>query len=176
MKEFVLICDTCKRCKHENIAYLGLLQPLPIPDQAWTSVSIDFVEGLPRLEGKDNILVVVDRLTKFAHFIELAHPYTTQEVARVFLDRVVALHGVPKFIISDRDKIFTSLLWQELMKALRTKLNTFTAYHPQSDGQTERVNQSLETYLRCVCIVQPKGWHRWLPWPNSCITLTTTPP
>jgi len=90
------------------VAYLGLLQPLPISEQSWTSVSMDFVEGLPKSEGMDCILVVVDRLTKYAHFIRLTHPYTAQEVARAFMDRVVAVHGVPKSIISDRDKVFTS--------------------------------------------------------------------
>ena len=121
---------------------------------------MDFVEGLLKSEGRDNILVVVDWLTKFAHFI--AHPYIAKDVARAFLDRVVKLHGTPKYIILDRDRIFTSLMWQELMKALGTKLSMSTAYHPQSDGQTERVNKSLETYLRCVCLLQPKEWHRWL--------------
>lgn len=171
IKELVRRCDTCKRCKSETVAYPGLLQPLPIPDQAWTNISMDFVEGLPRSEGRDSILVVVDRLTKFAHFIGLTHPYTAQDVARVFLDRVIKLHGAPKIIVSDRDIIFTSLMWQELMKSLGTKLNLSTAYHPQSDGQTERVNQSLETYLRCVCLLQPKEWHKWLSlaqwWYNS---------
>ena len=89
----------------------SLLQPLPIPSQAWTSVSIDFIEGLPKSERNDSILVVVDRLTKFAHFIGLTHPYTAQEMARVFLDQVVKLHGTPKSIISNCDKIFTSLMW-----------------------------------------------------------------
>ena len=95
---------------------------------------MDFIEGLSKSERKDNILVIIDRLTKFAHFIGLAHPYTAQEVVKVFMDQVVALHGVPKSIISDRDKIFTSPLWQELMKALGTKLNMSIAYHSQSDG------------------------------------------
>lgn len=103
IKGLVQACDTCKRCKSKTVAYPGLLQPLPIPEQAWLNVSMDFVEGLSKSEGKDSILVVVDRLTKFAHFIGLTHPYTAQEVARVFLDRVVKLHGTPKTIISDRD-------------------------------------------------------------------------
>ena len=132
---------------------------------------MDFIEGLPKSKEKDNILVIVDQLTKFTHFIGLAHPYTAKEVAWVFLDQVIAVHGIPKTIIFDHDKIFTSLLWQELMKALRIKLNISTAYHPQSDGQTEWVNQSLETYLRRVCILQRKAWHRWLTlaqwWYNS---------
>ena len=93
------------------MASLGLLKPLAIPKQAWESVSLDFVEGLPRSKGKDCILIVVDRFMKFAHFISLSHSYTAQEVARVFFDQVVKLHGTPKTIVFDRDKIFTSLLW-----------------------------------------------------------------
>ena len=95
VKEYVRECDVCKRCKIELIPYPGLLQPLPIPEQAWSSVSMDFIDGLPRSVGKDNVLVVVDRFTKFAQFIGLSHPYIAQEVARVFLDRVVKLHGIP---------------------------------------------------------------------------------
>lgn len=162
VRGFVLACDTCNRCKHENVAYTGLLQPLPIPDQAWSSVSMDFIEGLPKSERNDNILVVVDRFSKFAHFIGLAHPYIDQEVAKAYLDWVVALHEVPRTIVIDRDKIFTSVFWKEVMRSIGTKLNMSTTFHPQSDRQIEKVNQSLETYLRCVCILQPKGWHRWL--------------
>lgn len=95
---------------------------------------MDFIEGLPKSEGKDCIMVVVDRFTKFAHFIGLTHPYSAQEVARIFLDQVMKLHVVPHLIISDQDKIFTSLLWQELMKVLGVKLKMSTAYHPQTDG------------------------------------------
>ena len=84
--KFVLACDVCKRCKYETVAYPRLLQPLNIPGQAWESVSMDFIEGLPRSEGKDCIFVVVDRLSKFAYFMALTHPYTTHEVAWVFLD------------------------------------------------------------------------------------------
>ena len=161
----------CKRCKHETVAAPGLLQPLHIPNQAWKSVSMDFIKGLPKSEGKTCIFVVVDRFTKFAHFLGLSHPYITQEVAHIFLDQVVKLHGVPQTIISGRNKIFTSLLWQTLWKSLGGKLNLSTAYHPQSNGQTERVNQCFETYLRCLCLVHPGGWHKWLVvaqwWYNS---------
>ena len=144
------------------MAYPGLLQPLPIPAQAWISISMDFIEGLPKSKEEDSLLVVVDWFTKFAHYIGLTHPYIAQEVARIFLDQVVKLHGTPQSIVLDCDKIFTSLLWQELMKALGTNMNMSIAYRPQSDGQTERINQSLETYLRCLCFLQPKGWHRRL--------------
>ena len=95
-----------------------MLRPLEVPEQAWEGISMDFVERLPKSIGKDVILIVVDRLTKFRHFLSLTHPFSAQEVARVFLDSVVKLHGVLKTIVSNRDKIFTSNFWQELFKKL----------------------------------------------------------
>ena len=94
---------------------------------------MDFVEGMPKLEGKDRVMVVVDKFTKFAQFISLAHRYTAKEVARVFVDRVVNQYGVPSIIVSDRDKVFTSHFWRELMGSMGIKLNMSTAYHPQTD-------------------------------------------
>jgi transposase InsO family protein len=123
---------------------------------------MDFVEGLPKSQGKDVILVVVDRFTKYAHFISLNHPYTAQDVVTVFLDNVFKLHGLPRVILTDRDPIFTSNMWQSLFKALEVKFHLSSAYHPQTDGQTERVNQCLENYLRCMCFNSPKRWHYWL--------------
>jgi len=121
---------------------------------------MDFINGLPKSEGRDCIMVIVDRFTKYAHFIGLTQPYTTQEIAKVFLDQVVKLHEIPKAVVSNMDKIFTSLLWKELMGLLGIRLNMSTAYHPESDGQTERVNQCLETYLRCSCFLSLKSWHK----------------
>lgn len=103
-------------------------------------------------------MVIMDRFIKYAHFIGLTHPYTAQEIAKVFLDQVVKLHRIPKAIVSDWDKIFTSLPWKESMGLLGIRLNMLTAYHSKFDGQTERVNQYLETYLRCACFLQPKSW------------------
>jgi ribosomal protein L21E len=129
---------------------------------AWTHISMDFIEGLPKSQGKEVILVVVDRLTKYAHFISLSHPYTASDIAQLFLDNIFKLHGLPKVILTDRDPIFTSTMWQSLFKAMGVQLHLTSAYHPQTDGQTERVNQCLENYLRCMCFNSPKRWHYWL--------------
>jgi transposase InsO family protein len=135
-----------------------IISPLPIPSEAWTSVGIDFITGLPKLEGKEVIMVVVDRLTKYAHFIALAHPYSASTVAQTYLDNVYKFYGLPSSIVSDRDPIFTSRLWKELTTLLGIQLNMSTVYHPQSDGQTKRVNQCLESYLRNMLLEQPKKW------------------
>ncbi|XP_020169998.1 uncharacterized protein [Aegilops tauschii subsp. strangulata] len=100
---------------------------------------MDFVEGLPKSEGCDSIMVVVDRLTKFAHFVPLHHPSTTVQVARAFWEHIIKLNGVPRSIVSNRDKIFTTAIWRELLAAAGTKLLYSTSYHPQTDGQTERL-------------------------------------
>ena len=136
VKEFVRSCPVCQKNKSENTPYPGLLQPLPVPDMAWTHISMDFIEGLPKSQGKDVILVVVDRFTKYAHFISISHPYTAQDIVTIFLDNVFKLHGLPKIIVTDRDPIFTSNVWQALFKALEVKLHLSSAYHPQTDGQT----------------------------------------
>jgi hypothetical protein len=124
---------------------------------------MDFIEGLPKSQGKEVILVIVDRLTKSAHFITLAHPYTAQSVAQAFVDNVIKLHGPPISIVTDRDRIFTSDLWQQVFKSLDIKLKLSTAYHPQTDGQSERVNQCLEPYLCCMVFQYPKKWAAWIP-------------
>jgi hypothetical protein len=132
---------------------------------------MDFIDGLPKSEGYSVILVVVDRLTKYAHFMPLKHPYTSSSVALVLFNNIVKLHGVPKTIVSDRDKVFTSNVWKELFRLLDTQLCTSSSYHAPTGGQSERVNQCLETYLRCAVSSTPKQWLKWLPlaelWYNS---------
>lgn len=161
--QFIQQCPSCQRNKHENLPYPGLLQPLPIPERPWLHINMDFVGGLPVSAQHDTILVVVDRLTKMGHFISLAHPYSAKDVAQLFLDFIFNLHGMPATIVSDRDKVFTSLFWKELFQLLGTALHYSTAYHPQTDGQSERLIQCLEAYLRGMCADRPSSWKQWLP-------------
>lgn len=158
IQQFVSSCPTCQQAKSDRARYPGLLQPLPIPSMAWQSISMDFVEGLPPSGGKNCILVVVDRFSKYAHFLPLAHPYTALSVAKLFLQQVYRLHGLPDSIVSDRDRVFTSQLWQALFRLANVTLKMSTAYHPQTDGQTERVNQCMETFLRCFVSACPSKW------------------
>jgi transposase InsO family protein len=108
-------------------------------------------------------MVVVDKFTKYNHFIPLKHPYTTQSVAKQFLNQVYKLHGLPESIVSDRDSVFTSNFWKELFHLANVQLRLSSAYHRQSDGQSERVNRCMETYLRCFVSACPKKWIEWLP-------------
>lgn len=108
--------------------------------------------------------MVVDRLTKYGHFIPLKHPFTAQSVAHCFMSEVVRLHGIPGSIVSDQDKVFLSIFWNELFKLQGTQLMRSTAYHPQTHDQTEVVNKGVESYLRCFVNGKPHTWARWLPW------------
>jgi hypothetical protein len=160
---FVQNCEVCQKAKPDKARYPGLLQPLPVPEAAWDMVSLDFVEGLPKSGQFNCILVVVDKFSKMAHFIPLRHPFTTLSVAKAFMDSVYKLHGMPLSFISDRDRIFTSNLWKELFALAGVPLRMSSSYHPQTDGQTERVNQCMETYLRCFVHACPHKWSEWLP-------------
>lgn len=168
---YIKQCAICQHTKHSHQHPTGLLQPLPIPAGVWTDLSMDFIEGLPKSDGYSVILVVVDRLTKFAHFLPVKHPYSAITIATLFMDNVVKLHGLPQSIVTDRDTVFVSAFWKELFKLYKVQLNFSTAYHPQTDGQTERVNQCVEMYLRCAVQDSPKQWKAWLSlaelWYNS---------
>lgn len=164
VKSFVASCHTCQQNHYETQFPPGLLQPNVIPDGAWKCISMDFIEGMPKSAGKTVIFVVVDRLTKYGHFIPLSHPYTASTVAQHFVQAVFRLHGMPESIISDRDPIFLSNFWQEFFRLQGTKLSKSSAYHPQTDGQTENLNRTLEQYLRCVVGEKPQNWVVALPW------------
>lgn len=162
VQRLVQSCTVCQRAKPDRARYPGLLQPLPVPDSAFQVISMDFIEGLPRSGRFNSILVVVDKFSRFAHFIPLAHPFSASTVATAFMENVFKLHGAPEQIISDRDRIFNSNFWQQLFALTGTTLKMSSSYHPETDGQTERVNQCLEGYLRCFAHACPTKWVQWL--------------
>jgi hypothetical protein len=164
VQDFIRACVTCQRNKSEHLHPAGLLLPLPVPTTVWADVGMDFIEALPWVNGKSVILTVVDRFSKSCHFIPLAHPYSAESVAQVFFAEVVRLHGIPQSIVSDRDPVFTSSFWRELMRLSGTRLHMTSAFHPQSDGQTEAANKVIILYLRCLTGDRPRQWLRWLPW------------
>ncbi|KAL0551529.1 hypothetical protein IC582_010619 [Cucumis melo] len=157
--EFVSKCLVCQQVKAPRQKPAGLLQPLSIPEWKWENVSMDFITGLPRtLRGFTVIWVVVDRLTKSAHFVPGKSTYTASKWAQLYLSEIVRLHGVPVSIVSDRDARFTSKFWKGLQTAMGTRLDFSTAFHPQTDGQTERLNQVLEDMLRACALEFPGSW------------------
>ncbi|KAK8942729.1 hypothetical protein KSP39_PZI009417 [Platanthera zijinensis] len=161
---FISRCLTCQKVKAQRQRPGGLLQPLPIPEWKWEDISMDFITGLPRTpRGHDAIWVIVDRLTKVAHFIPYKEGHSTEKMARIYVSEIVRLHGIPLRIVSDRDSRFVSHFWKGFQQALGTDLNLSTAYHPTTDGQTERVNQILEDMLRCYILDYKGAWDEHLP-------------
>ena len=172
IEKFVASCLTCQQTKYVSTKTPRTLQPLPIPSAPWTELSMDFIVGLPLSTGYSSILVVVDRLTKVAHFSALKTGFTAKTVAEVFLDSIVKHHGCPYGIVSDSYPIFLSTFWRQIMSYGGTKLHYSIAYHPQSDGQTEVVNRCLEQYLQAFTSEQPSKWHKYLPWVELCYNTT----
>jgi hypothetical protein len=161
---FVARCLEFQQVKANHHHPTGLLQPHDIPMSKWEVISMDFVVGFPLTSHRHNaILVIVDKLTKSAHFIPVRDTYNVTDVDQVFLSEVICLHGIPKKIISDRDSRFTSRFWKSLQLALGTQLNLSTAYHPEIDGQTERVNQVMEDMLRMYVMDNQTQWEKHLP-------------
>jgi hypothetical protein len=163
VSEYISSCMACQSNKSSNKATAGLLHPLPIPSHAWESISMDFVGPLPATSrGHDNVLVVVDRLSKMVHIIPCRITVTAPQVASLVWREVVRHHGIPSSIISDRDPKFLSHFWTELWRLCGTELNKSTAYHPQSDGQTERMNRIIEEILRCYVKDMGDDWDQHL--------------
>lgn len=165
---FIACCDSCQQIKAEHQKPVGLLQPMKVSEWKWDEIDMDFIVGLPRSRhGHDAIWVITDLLTKVAHFIPVKTTYSTQKLARLYLARIVCLHGISKTIVSDRGTQFTSRFWDYLQQALGTQLVFSTAYHPQTGGQTERVNQILEDMLRACVPTYGNSWEDSLPYVES---------
>jgi hypothetical protein len=183
VEKVVLECDICCKSKSNRHSPYGLLKSPPTPNGAWKSIALDFIVKLPPSKEPmtnvvyDSILVITDRLTKYGHFIPYKEASDATELAYTFLKIVIANHGLPEEIISDRDKLFTSKFWKSLMAQLGTNHKLSTAFHPQTDGQTERLNQTLEQYLRSYVNHQQDNWVQILPMAqfayNSAMTETT---
>ena len=132
---YIAKCDICQRVKAGHQRPAGLLQPLQIPEWKWDSVGMDFITGLPTSSrGNDSIWVIVDRLSKVAHFLPVKTTYQSSKLAELYIARIVSLHGVPKIIVSDRGTQFTSRFWKKVQEGLGTRLDFSTVYHPQTDG------------------------------------------
>ena len=157
VSEFVTKCLVCQRVKTKHQVPSGLLQPIRIPEWKWDRITMDFVVGLP-LTGRryDSVSVVVDRLTKLTQFLPMRTDYSLDKLAELYIKEIVQLHGIPVSIISDRDPRFTSRFWGKLQEALGTRLNFSTTFHPQTNGQSERVIQILEDMLRS-CVINLEG-------------------
>ncbi len=147
IENYVCTCETCQRTKSSTQAKAAPLHPNAIPSRPWTHISVDMVTGLPRCNGQDTILMIVDRFSKEIIPIACTTELSSEGWAKILRDEVYAKHGMPQVVISDRGTVFVSKFMKDLYDLLQIKANASTAYHPQTDGQTERVNQEVEKYL-----------------------------
>ena len=164
VSEFVIKCLVCQRVQAEHQIPSGLLQLIRIPEWKWDQITMDFVVGLPLTRRKhDSVWVVVDRFIRSAHFLPVRTDYSLDKLIELYIKEIVWLHGIPISIILDRDPRFTSRFWEKLQEALGTRLNFSTAFHPQTDGQSEIVIQILEDMLRSYVIDYEGSWDRHIP-------------
>jgi hypothetical protein len=161
---FVAACMVCAQNKTPRQAPSGLLQPLPVPHRLWSLSSLDFVTGLPPSDGNTTMLMVVDRFSKSAHFIPLPKLPSTKEKAQLMMQHVFRIYGLPVNIVSDRGPQFLSRFWKAFCTLIGLSTSLFPGFHPQSNGQSERANQDMETALRCLVTSNPTTWSQQLVW------------
>ena len=165
VKRYIGNCHSCRRAKSAHDGRIGLLRPLPIPRQRWVDISMDFVVGLPNSEGHNAICTIIDRLTKERHYAPCTATDEGTAVGacvRILLHYVFRTHGLPSTIVSDRGRQFVSAVWDRFCKRLGIKCKLSSAHHPQTDGQTERANQDIETRLRHYCNYAQDDWAQWI--------------
>jgi hypothetical protein len=165
IRNFVVECDVCQRNKGETVKSPGTLQPLLIPPAILRDISMDFIVGLPKSGNKSVIMVVVDHLSKYAHLCALQHPFTTSNVAQLFMDHAFKIHGMPHSIVYDCDPTFTNNFWQELFKIQGTQLHLNIAYHPKTDGQVSRRFKRLTKRLQFEKLFYVPSKRIW-SWPK----------
>jgi hypothetical protein len=156
-------CHACRRATPSREARQGVLRPLPVPERPWKDISMDFITHLTPSNGFDAILVIVDRLTKMKHFIPCKSTCSAEDVAHLYVEHIWKLHGLPENVVSDRGPQFVALFWKHLTQRLKIKATLSTAYHPETDGQTERSNAIVEQYLRVYVDYLQDDWSSWLP-------------
>lgn len=167
VNNFVTTCETCQRVKGQKAPVS--IQPLKVPGLPFEEITYDFIVKLPvTRDGNDSILVVVDHLSKFAHFIPCKEASTAEDVANMFLQNMWRYHGLPERTISDRGSTFNSNFLKALFEKLQITPKFSTTYHPQTDGQSERVNQWLEQYLRTFIGERQDDWDQWLALAEFC--------
>uniref|UniRef100_A0A8C5CEZ5 Gypsy retrotransposon integrase-like protein 1 n=1 Tax=Gadus morhua TaxID=8049 RepID=A0A8C5CEZ5_GADMO len=171
--------EACPVCKSKTSRRLpaGFLHPLPIPDRPWSHISLDFVTGLPASKGHTVVLTLVDRFSKRAHFIPLTKLPSARETADLLLHHIFRLHGLPTDVVSDRGPQLTSAFWREFCSLVGATVSLSSGFHPQSNGQTERVNQDLETTLRCLVNCNPASWSDqlvWVEYAHNTLTCSST--
>ena len=160
--KYVEGCDLCQRMKNRTEELAGKLKLSEVPQKMWSHLIVDFIMKLPVVAGKDAVLVVYDWLSKMTHFVATTEGTLAEGLARLFRDNVWKLHGLPESVVSDRGPQFAAELTKELNRMLGIKTKLLTAFHPQTDGQTERMNQELEQYLRFFIKNRQKDWPEWL--------------
>ena len=171
---FVAACIPCNRAKADHAAPAGLLRPLPLPSRPWSCIALDFITGLPVSRGCSVILTVVDRFSKQVHFVPLKALPSAAETARLLLQHVIRIHGIPSDVVSDRGPQFISKVWRAFCSDLGIKVSLSSGYHPQTNGQCERANQVVESTLRCLCQDRPRTWVAELPWIELAVNSMTS--
>ncbi len=161
---FVNACTACNTSKSPRQLPAGLLQPLPIPQRPWSHIVIDFVTDLPISQSNTNLLTVIDRFSKACRLIPLPKLPTAFETAEILCNNVFRFYGLPEDIVSDRGPQFTSRVWSSFFKKLNVNISLTSSYHPQSNGQTERLNQELTRFLRTYCQQNQADWSKYLMW------------
>ena len=161
--KYVSTCDLCLRTKALKQPPMGELHPLPIPDSPWDTISVDFITELPESNGRDSIMVIVDSVTKRSHFVSTVTTLSSIEAAQIYIQHIWKHHGLPHRVVSDRGPQFVAEFTKEIYQLLGIKLAATTVYHPQGDGQTERINQELEQFLRLFINQRQDDWDNLLP-------------
>lgn len=162
IRRFIASCSVCAQTKVSNRPPAGLLRPLPVPSRPWAQIALDFITGLPSSGGNTVILTVIDRFSKAARFVPLPKLPSARETAQIVVDHVFKIHGLPENVVSDRGPLFSSLLYREFCRLIGASASLSSGFHPQTNGQAERANQTIGRILRSLAFRNPASWSEQL--------------